>query len=50
VAGLGVPITVLAVVAASPLVAMTTTNAYHQLLPELEGQAPGRAELNRSDR
>jgi hypothetical protein len=35
VAGLGVPVTVLAVVAASPVVALSTTAAYTQLLPEL---------------
>jgi hypothetical protein len=48
VAGLGVPVTVVAVVAASPLVAVSTTCAYRQLLPELAPDAP--AGLNRSDR
>jgi len=48
VAGLGVPVTVLAVVAASPVVALSTTTAFHQLLPELD--APSPAALSRSDR
>ena len=48
VAGLGVPATVLAVVAASPLVALGTTCAYRQLLPELT--APRDAALSRADR
>jgi hypothetical protein len=48
VAGLGVPVTVAAVVAASPLVALSTTSAYGQLLPELATDGPNG--LKQSDR
>lgn len=48
VRALGVPVTLLAVVVASPVVALSTTTAYRQLLPELERHSPG--SLSRSDR